>query len=90
MEQKKEEKMIDLREVAVPHLDGTVEKVDVSKQIANPMYFGAKDIAQTELARQIYATGKCQHTPENADAIRAVASSLYGYVVLSAIEQVLA
>lgn len=82
-------KKINLREVSVPAIDGSVQAVDFSRDIANAIYFSAKDIAVADAARELYKSGECEYSDAMAEAVRGVAERNYGIVVSTAINSAL-
>ena len=82
-------KKINLREVSVQTIDGSVQKIDFSEAIANAVYFSAKDIAVAEAARELYKSGECDYSDAMAEAVRGVVERNYGIVVSTAITGVL-
>lgn len=77
---------INLKQVAVTAIDGSEQKVDFSKEIANGIYFSTKDLGVAEKARELYKNGECDKDEQIVSAIREAVERMYGAVVKAAVE----
>lgn len=80
------EKKINLKEVSITLIDGTVQATDLSKEIANGIYFSTRDLGVAEKARELYRTGECGNDEQITSAIREFVGKSYGAVVQTAVE----
>lgn len=68
-------------------LDGTIETVDISKELGNIIYKGAVDLGQLELARNIYLSkGDIELTEEDKDTIKENIKGFRAFVQLAIIK----
>ena len=76
---KKEEKkgcaMINLRELEVENLDGSIAKVDISKEIAGMLFTQATTLGVHVAAQDLFKNGECEKTQEVVDAILNITNS---------------
>ena len=80
---------IKLNNITLVGLDGNKQTVDISKDIANAIYFKAQTLEVVEAMRDLYKTGECEHSELVADHIRAASEQMFGIVVRTAIEECL-
>lgn len=80
---------INFREIGIAAIDGKVQKVDFSKEIANGIYFATKDLGVAETARTLYKEGECECDEKFIDEVKQFVERSYGAVVGEAINKVL-
>lgn len=81
-----EKKMIDLSKVEIKEIDGTVNKVDMSKDVASQIYPKAQTLPVVNACLDLYKEGKCEYNDEMAEAIKALLdNNQVGYVVKTAV-----
>lgn len=61
---------IDFSKFKIKDIEGNDVEVDISKPLGNAIYFGAADISQADLGREIYKRGAVALTREQAEFIR--------------------
>lgn len=83
------EKKINLKAVKITAIDGKVQSVDLSKEIANGIYFQTKDLGVAEKARELYKSGECKTDEAFTNAVKEFVDRAYGAVVKAAVEEVL-
>lgn len=81
-EEKKEVAMINLTELEVENVDGSISKVDISKEVADWVYSHATTLGTHVAAQDLFKNGECEKTQEVVDAILNMANS--GMILWSA------
>lgn len=61
---------IDFSRVQVKDIEGRLVTVDLSRELGNMMYCGAKDIAVADLGHEIYHRKEVELTPVQAKIVR--------------------
>lgn len=90
-EEKKEVAMINLRELEVENVDGSISKVDISKEVADWVYSQATTLSTHVAAQDLFKNGECEKTEEVVNAILNVANSgMIRWCVKLALEKYLA
>lgn len=82
-------KKINFKEIEIAAIDGKVQKVDFSKEIANGIYFATKDLGVAETARTLYKEGECECSEKFIGEVKQFVERSYGAVVGEAIKSVL-
>lgn len=82
-------KKINFKEIVITAIDGKVQKVDFSKEIANGIYFATKDLGVAETARELYKSGECECDDKFTTEVKQFVERSYGAVVGEAINKVL-
>jgi len=60
MEKKK--RIINLKEVEVPNIDGTSVKIDVSKDVASITYNSTQDLEVVSACLELFKSGECEYS----------------------------
>ena len=55
-------RMINLKEVEVPNIDGTSVKIDVSKDVASITYNSTQDLEVVSACLELFKNGQCAYT----------------------------
>lgn len=58
------------KELEVENIDGSIEKVDLSKVIGNTIYGTAKTLEEAELARNIWKEGEVELSKEDVEIVK--------------------
>ena len=61
---------IDFSKVQIKDIEGNTQAVDISKELGNMMYLGAKDIAVADLGHDIYHKKEVDLTKEQAQNVK--------------------
>lgn len=61
---------IDFSKFIIKDIEGNDTAVDISRPLGNAIYFGASDISQAELGKDIYKRGNVDLTREQAEYVR--------------------
>jgi hypothetical protein len=61
---------IDFSKFIIKDIEGNDTAVDISRPLGNAVYFGATDISQADLGREIYKRGAVDLTREQAEFVR--------------------
>jgi hypothetical protein len=55
-------RMINLKEVEVPNIDGTTVKIDVSKDVASITYNSTQDLEVVSACMDLFKNGECDYS----------------------------
>jgi hypothetical protein len=84
-----ETKRIDFRKVQAAGVDGIAIVIDVSKELANKLYFSTQDIGMLHFAEEMYQKGEVEVNNERAAAIKQVLESYFTAFVKVALNKLL-
>jgi hypothetical protein len=74
-EEKEEVTMINLTELEVENVDGSISKVDASKEIANLLFPQATTLGLHVASQDLFKKGECEKTEEVVNAILNITNS---------------
>lgn len=63
-------KQIDFSNIIIKDIEGNDVAVDISKDLGNAIYYGARDIAVADLGRNIYHQKKVEMNDEDVKVVR--------------------
>lgn len=80
---------IDFREIEVENIDGSINKMDFSKELGNAIYGQTKDIGEVEMARKMFKTGIVELTKDETKKVfdEYITKFWPGYVINTAFKK---
>lgn len=81
-------KKINFRALPCEMVDGSIDEIDLSKELANLIYSQTKECGEAMFAQELYKNGEVELTEENEKTIRKYADN-FVYFVTSAIKKIL-
>lgn len=75
-------KKVNFKKVPVKNIDGTVESVDVSKNLGNSMYIQGRSLEVVTLATKIWEKGEVEINEEEESILRGQIPQLFPAYIL--------
>lgn len=83
-------KKVNFKKVPVKNIDGTVESVDISKNLGNSMYIQGRSLEVVTLATKIWEKGEVELNEEEESILREQIPQLFpAYILRTALLAVL-
>jgi hypothetical protein len=80
---------INFKELEIKNIDGTTQKVDIAKEMANVLYYSTNSIAAVSIALDIYKVGRATLDAETAIAVKEVLKKNFTAIVQLALNPIL-
>ena len=80
---------INFKELEIKNIDGTTQKVDIAKEMANVLYYSTNSIAAVSTALDIYKVGRTTLDAETAIAVKEVLKKNFTAIVQLALNPIL-
>lgn len=81
--------IINFKEIKLKGIDGTVQTVNIAKDMANVLYYQTNNIAAVSVALDIYKTGSAELDAETAAAVKDVVKRNFTAIVQLALNPIL-
>lgn len=86
---KKNTMTINLKELTIPWIDGSEQRIEFGKHLAQAIFENTQSVAEHSLSLELYKTGEVENTEENKDIIRKYAKSHFKAFIQLAVEELL-